>query len=115
MENFIYKLFRCGEWEGVKKTGTFLGSQDDRRDGYIHLSAAHQVRATFDKYFADEDKPVLAAIAAADAGAALKWEVSRGGDKFPHLYGVLSLKLVRAVHEIARDAAGEPLFPPEIP
>jgi uncharacterized protein (DUF952 family) len=115
MENFIYKLFRRGEWEEAQKTGIFAGSPDDRRDGFIHLSAAHQVRTTFDKYFASEDKPLLAAITAADAGDFLKWEVSRGGDKFPHLYGVLALGQVHAVFEIARDASGRPVFPPEIP
>ncbi len=115
MEKFIYKLFRRGEWEEAKKTGILLGSPHDRRDGYIHFSAAHQVRTTFDKYFAGEDRPILAAIAAADAGEDLKWEVSRGGDKFPHLYGALDLKLVRATFEIARDAVGAPIFPPEIP
>lgn len=115
MEKFIYKLFRRGEWDEAEKTGIFLGSPHDRRDGYIHFSDAHQVRTTFDKYFAGEDRPILAAIAAADAGKDLKWEVSRGGDKFPHLYGALDLKLVRAVHEIVRDASGSPIFPPEIP
>ena len=115
MENFIYKLFRRGEWEEAKKTGIFLGSPDDRRDGFIHLSAAHQVRTTFDKYFVAEDKPILAAIATADTGENVKWEVSRGGDKFPHLYGALPLKHIRACFEIVRDAAGTPIFPPEIP
>jgi uncharacterized protein (DUF952 family) len=115
MKNFIYKLFRRGEWAEAKKAGIFLGSPHDRRDGYIHFSDAHQVRTTFSKYFAGEDRPILAAIAAADAGENLKWEVSRGGDKFPHLYGPLNLKSVRAVFEIVRDAAGSPIFPPEIP
>jgi uncharacterized protein (DUF952 family) len=115
VELFIYKLFRRGEWDEAKKAGVFLGSLDDRRDGYIHLSAAHQVRTTFSKYFAGEDKPILAAIAAGEVGESLKWEASRGGDKFPHLYGALNLRHVRAVFEIARDAAGNPIFPPEIP
>lgn len=115
MEKFIYKLFRRDEWEEAKKTGIFLGSPHDRRDGYIHFSAAHQVCTTFDKYFANVDRPILAAIASADAGEDLKWEVSRGGEKFPHLYGALDLKLVRAFHEVKRDPAGRPIFPPEIP
>ena len=115
MEIFIYKLFRRGEWEEAEKAGVFLGSPDDRRDGFIHLSAAHQVRTTFSKHFAGEDNPVLAVIAVAEVGDRLKWEVSRGGDKFPHLYGVLDLHRMREIFEIPKDSAGGPIFPPEIP
>jgi uncharacterized protein (DUF952 family) len=115
MEILIYKLFRHNEWGEAGKSGIFVGSPDDRRDGFIHLSAAHQVRTTYSKYFAAEDRPILAAISAADAGPNLKWETSRGGDTFPHLYGALDLRLVRAVFEIVRDEAGNPVFPPDIP
>ena len=115
MSVFIYKLFRPQEWKAAKTAGEFRGSPDDLRDGFIHLSAAHQVRTTFDKYFSKEYNLVLAAIDAGCLGEALKWEVSRGGEKFPHLYGVLKGADVRATFEIRRDASGRPIFPPEIP
>jgi uncharacterized protein (DUF952 family) len=115
MEKFIYKLLRCEEWENAKAAGVFAGSPDDLRDGYLHFSAAHQVRTTFDKYFSGGHNPVLAAVDPAILGAALKWEVSRGGDRFPHLYAALKLSDVHAVFEIGKDASGQPIFPPEIP
>jgi uncharacterized protein (DUF952 family) len=115
MRNFIYKLFRSQEWQAAKNAGEFRGSPDDLRDGFIHFSAAHQVRTTFDKYFPDQYNPILAAVDASRLGEALKWEMSRGGEKFPHLYGVLKLSHVRETFEIRRDASGRPIFPPEIP
>jgi uncharacterized protein (DUF952 family) len=115
MRVFIYKLLRSREWEATKKAEEFRGSPDDLRDGFIHLSAAHQVRTTFDKYFSDEYNPILAAVDASRLGDALKWEVSRGGEKFPHLYGMLKRADMRETFEIRRDASGRPIFPPEIP
>jgi uncharacterized protein (DUF952 family) len=115
MTHFIYKLFRQREWQEAVAAGAFYGSADDKRDGFLHFSAAHQVRATFDKYFSAEENPVLAAIDADRLGEALKWELSRGGEKFPHLYGVLKLAELHSVHAIAKGASGRPIFPPEIP
>jgi uncharacterized protein (DUF952 family) len=77
-----------------RSAGVFRGSPDDRRDGFIHFSTAAQVRGTLEKYFAGESGLVLIAVAAGKLGAALKWEPSRGGALFPHLYGDLSLTAV---------------------
>jgi uncharacterized protein (DUF952 family) len=115
MSEFIYKLFRAEEWRQAEKAKEFAGSADDLRDGFIHFSAASQLSTTFDKYFATEHNPILAAVDAGILGEALKWEVSRGGQKFPHLYGVLRLSDVHSIVEIRRDADGRPIFPPEIP
>ena len=82
----VFKLLRPAEWAAFQRDGVFFGSADDRRDGYIHLSAADQVKATRAKWFADEDV-VLLAVAADD----LRWEPSRGGALFPHLYRPLRL------------------------
>lgn len=114
MSDTIYKLFRRGEWDSFQGSKEFHGSPDDLRDGFIHFSATQQLRTTFDKYFIMELNPILAAVDARRMGDALKWEVSRGGQKFPHLYGVLKLADVRASFEIRKDAHGRPIFPPEI-
>ena len=115
MSEFIYKLFRQKEWRDVQNAREYAGSADDLRDGFIHFSAASQVSTTFDRYFATEYNPILAAVDSEMFGDALKWEVSRGGEKFPHLYGVLKASDVYSMVEIRRDADGRPIFPPEIP
>lgn len=81
----VYKLLRAAEWAAFDADGIFAGSPDDVRDGFIHLSAATQVDGTRAKYFAGE--PVVrVALDAMALGDALRWEVSRGGAEFPHLY-----------------------------
>ncbi len=85
----VYKLLRENEWAAFQAAGSFAGSPDDHRDGFIHLSAADQVEATRAKYFAGV--PVVrVAFDAAGLGAALRWEASRGGALFPHLYRALT-------------------------
>ena len=115
MAELIYKIFRSLEWDEVRNAGTFEGSADDRRDGFLHFSSAHQVKTTYDRHFAGEDNLILAAVDAARLGNALKWEVSRGGEKFPHLYGALRVSDIEVAVEIRRGAKGRPIFPPEIP
>ncbi len=90
----VYKLLRAAEWAAFEASGSFAGSPDDVRDGYIHLSAAEQVEGTRAKYFAGE-ATVLLALDAAALGDALRWEPSRGGALFPHLYRALALAEVR--------------------
>ncbi len=110
----IYKIFRKAEWQVAESAGMFFGSPDDLRDGFIHFSASHQVRTTCNRYFSNENNLVLAAVDPARLDG-LKWEVSRGGEKFPHLYGPLKLSAVRTVTDIRRGPDGELIFPPEIP
>jgi uncharacterized protein (DUF952 family) len=90
----IYKICRPDEWTAAERAGIFRGSPDDGRDGFIHFSTAAQVPGTVEKYFAGEPGLVLIAVDAGRLGAALKWEPSRGGALFPHLYGDLSLAAV---------------------
>ncbi|MEL7214068.1 MAG: DUF952 domain-containing protein [Pseudomonadota bacterium] len=85
----IYKIFRADEWAALETTGTTTGAPIDVADGYIHFSTAEQVRETATKHFAGEDGLVLAALEA-DLLEPLKWEPSRGGALFPHLYRELS-------------------------
>jgi uncharacterized protein (DUF952 family) len=90
----IYKICRSHEWAAAERDGVFRGSPDDQRDGFIHFSTAAQLEGTVEKYFAGQPGLLLIAINADALGAALKWEPSRGGALFPHLYGDLSLAAV---------------------
>ena len=87
----IYKIFRTDEWHTLRNTGETTGAPIDLTDGYIHFSTAAQVTETAAKHFAGADGLFLIAVDTDPAGDALKWEVSRGGDEFPHLYRPLKL------------------------
>ncbi|TCP60239.1 uncharacterized protein (DUF952 family) [Rhodovulum bhavnagarense] len=82
----IYKIFRRSEWDAFRAAGRTAGAPVDLADGFIHLSTAEQVTGTAEKHFAGESDLVLVAVTADALGDALKWETSRGGALFPHLY-----------------------------
>lgn len=105
----VFKLTTLDEWSCAVVEGAFTGSADDRRDGFIHLSAAHQLAATAAKYYVGIDGLCLAAFAAADLGENLRWEPSRGGDHFPHHYGPLPATTAIWVRPVPLDDAGTPL------
>lgn len=90
----LYKIMPKQEWETAQANGLYEGSEVDRRDGFIHLSANHQVRATAQKHFSGEADLLLVSVAEEALGQSLKWEVSRGGDLFPHIYGALPMSAV---------------------
>lgn len=85
----IYKICPASAWREAERAGAYRGSPDDVRDGFIHFSTAEQVPATLAKHFAGQSGLFLIAVGADALGEALKWEPSRGGDLFPHLYGDL--------------------------
>jgi uncharacterized protein (DUF952 family) len=114
MTGVVYKVLRRAEWTAAQAGGAFTGSPADVRDGFIHLSAAHQARGVCERHFADEGDLVLLTIEAERLGAALRWEKSHKGEAYPHLYGTLPLALVRTVAEIRRGDDGRLNFPPEI-
>ena len=87
----IYKIFRRPEWNALRDTGTTLGAPIDLADGYVHISTAAQVTETAAKHFATESDLVLVALNVDALGPALKWEPSRGGALFPHLYRALTM------------------------
>ena len=91
----IFKILHADEWREFERGGVFRGSADDKRDGFIHCSTAEQTLGTYEKYFAGAQGLMLAAIDADEVGAALKWEPSRGGALFPHIYGDLPIASVR--------------------
>ncbi len=87
----IYKIFRRSEWDDLVAKGETLGAPIDLADGYIHFSTAAQVMETAARHFADQSDLVLVACDPDRLGAALKWEPSRGGALFPHLFRALSM------------------------
>ena len=99
--SLIYKILPRAEWEAACAAGAFTGSGVDLKDGFIHFSAADQWRETLEKHFAGQTDLVLVAVEADALGPALKWEVSRGGALFPHLYGPLPTALAASVEQIA--------------
>lgn len=104
MSDHVYKICGRAEWQAAQRAGRYAGNADDARDGFIHLSAAHQLEGTRRKHFAGQSDLVLLRVDAAALGEALRWELSRGGEAFPHLYGELRLDAVIEVAPL--DEAG---------
>lgn len=111
----VYKICPAALWRRAERDGVFRGSADDRRDGFIHFSTAEQVAETAAKYFAGQGDLLLIAVKATPLGAALKWEASRGGALFPHLYGELPLAAVHTIAPLPLGADGRHVFPPLAP
>lgn len=86
--NHVYKISPKIDWQTACAAGAYAGSADDLRDGFIHLSAAHQFEATLARHFAGQSNLVLIAFEESTL-AGLKWETSRDGQLFPHVYGML--------------------------
>jgi len=107
----IYKICRADEWRAGEPAGVFQGAAIDRADGYIHFSTAAQVVETAARHFAGIDDLVLVAVEATALGPALKWEPSRGGALFPHLYGALTREAVLWVKPLPLGGNGAHVFP----
>ncbi|MBI2714798.1 MAG: DUF952 domain-containing protein [Rhizobiales bacterium] len=108
----LYKILPASLWREAEAAGRFAGSPVDRKDGFIHFSTAAQVEETTAKHFAGQDNLLLVRVDAGTFGAALRWEPSRGGALFPHLYGELDLKAVRKVEPLPLGPDGRHVFPP---
>jgi uncharacterized protein (DUF952 family) len=112
----VYKICEQRLWRAAEAVGEFRGSADDARDGFIHFSAADQVAETAAKHFAKQPDLLLIAVDAGRLGPQLKWEPSRGGALFPHLYGPLRLDAVRWVRPLPDETEGRrdlPALEPE--
>jgi uncharacterized protein (DUF952 family) len=107
----IYKILPKPLWEKALTSGSFTGSPIDVADGFIHFSTAAQVQETAAKHFAGVPDLVLVAVDADALGDAIKWEPSRGGARFPHLYGSLPTAVAQWVKPLPLDAAGRPVVP----
>ncbi len=115
MPPVIYKITTYDEWRAACAEGVYRGSDDDLRDGFIHFSTAEQLPGTAAKHFADRPDLVVIAIAAEALGDALRWEASRGGALFPHLYGTLGTALCSAPRACPLGDDGVPILPEPLP
>ncbi len=104
--SLIYKILPRAEWETAVRAGVFLGSAIDVEDGFIHFSASDQWPETLQKHFAGQRDLLLVAVEATALGPQLKWELSRGGALFPHLYGAMPTALAVTVAPIPNPAGG---------
>ncbi len=107
----IYHMCRREEWEAAAEAGRYGGSSQDAADGFLHFSSAEQIVESAARHRAGQDGLVLLAVDGALLGAALKWEQSRGGALFPHLYGGLPLEAVVRVDDLPLGPDGRHVFP----
>lgn len=111
MPTTIYKICHQTLWREAERAGSFAGAPIDLADGYIHFSTAGQVRETAEKHFAGQPGLLLVAVDADLLGPKLKYEVSRGGALFPHLYAPLDLAAVIWAKRLMLGADGKHIFP----
>jgi len=109
----VYKVLSSSEWSAARASGTYGGSADDQRDGFIHFSTAEQLAETLRKHFAGKRELVLLWVdtEAVDPASAWRWEPSRGGALFPHLYAQLPSSAVQRWQPIALAADGSHQLP----
>ena len=108
----IYKICPAALWQEAERQGVFKGSGIDLSDGFIHFSTAEQAEETAAKHFTGQADLLLIAVDAGRLGGQLKWEPSRGGALFPHLYGHLALSAVARVESLPLGPDGRHVFPP---
>lgn len=109
--SLIYKICAAAAWAEAERAGAFDGAPVDLADGFIHFSTAAQARDTAAKHFAGRRDLLLVAVEADRLGQALRWEPSRGGALFPHLYGTLPLSAVVSVQPLPLGPDGSHAFP----
>jgi len=114
-EQLIYNMCMRHDWQEAQVGGLYRGSRDDLRDGFMHFSSAEQVAESAARHRAGVVDLLLITVAAENLGAALKWEVSRGGQLFPHLYGGLDVSKVISAHDLPLGEDGYHIFPEGIP
>lgn len=106
-----YKVMTTAEFAAMRAAGRFDGSAADRADGFIHLSTAAQLAGTLDRHFAGKNDLVVLAVDLARLADAVRWEPSRGGQLFPHVYGALPMDAVTAAAPLERAADGAVRLP----
>jgi uncharacterized protein (DUF952 family) len=113
-ERTIFHICRRDEWDAAVKTGSYGGSSQDVADGFIHFSTARQVVASAAKHRAGQGGLVLVEAEVARLGGALKWEPSRQGGLFPHLYGRMPVAAAVRVADLPLGSDGRQVFPPDL-
>lgn len=111
----LYKIASAAEWAAAEAAGLYTGAPVDVADGFIHFSDRDTVAETAAKHFAGQTDLVLVAVDPAPLGAALRFEPSRGGRLFPHLYAPLDLAAVLWVRPLPLGDDGRHVFPKELP
>ncbi len=111
MTQKIYKILTPEQWQDALSAGVFKGAPVDLQDGYIHFSTAEQAQETANKHFRDAGDLLLAAFDSGTFGNELRWEPSRGGALFPHLYAALDPSLALEVHDLVQKDDGTHQFP----
>jgi uncharacterized protein (DUF952 family) len=112
MTTMIYHMCPAETWQEAVRVGTYHGPADDRRDGFIHFSTAEQIAESARRHRAGQAGLLLIAVESIRLGQRLKWEKSRGGALFPHLYGPLDAAEVARTHPLPLGPDGEHIFPP---
>jgi uncharacterized protein (DUF952 family) len=107
----IFKICHESEWRAGERAGRYDGTAKDKADGFLHFSTQDQLAGTLTKWYADATDLVLVAVDADALGDKLKWEPSRDGALFPHLYASLPLSAAKWTGDIARDAQGGFVLP----
>ena len=107
----IYHICRAEEWQAAQATGSYPGSSQDKADGFMHFSGSAQIIESAAKHRAGQSGLLLLSVDPDALGAALKWEPSRGGQLFPHLYGALAVSAVSSVHDLPLGPDGLHVFP----
>ncbi len=110
-EALIFKILTLGQWRAMVEAGACTGAPVDVKDGYIHFSTAAQLAQTAMLHFAGQADLMLVTVEAELLGPALKWEPSRGGDLFPHLYAELPMSAVARVDPLPLGPNGVHQFP----
>lgn len=111
MERYIYKICERLAWEKALEIGHFAGSPDDVRDGFIHLSTAHQLGGTLIKHFAGQSDLVLITVATLSVVTDLRWEALASGSAYPHLYAPLPTAAAVRVAAVALGPDGRHTLP----
>jgi uncharacterized protein (DUF952 family) len=114
MVDTIYRLLDSDAWTATQREGVFRGSEHDVRDGFIHFSTAEQLAETAAKHYAGRDNLVLLWVSTEALGAALRWEPSRGGALFPHLYAPLAVSAVVRAEPFPLGPDGRHVLPSDL-
>ena len=112
MTQMIYHMCPAEAWEEAVAAGEYIGTADDRRDGFLHFSTGDQIAESARRHRAGQQGLVLVTVEAARLGARLRWETSRGGALFPHLYGPLFPGEAASVRRLPLGPDGAHIFPP---
>jgi uncharacterized protein (DUF952 family) len=107
----IFRLLDADAWVAAQRTGSFAGSEQDVQDGFIHFSTAEQVAETAARHYAGQSNLLLLWVRADALGEALRWEPSRGGALFPHLYAALAISAVERAEPLPLGTDGLHVLP----